>query len=333
MAWRYELEREDLRSDRIEWNPIFPFKPGAVLQLALTANVVTYALTGGQFGYWKLFPTEPPRIVPPAWGEVRLANGTIAYGLVPMASHAILRLEPAKGGWRETSDERAAVDRGYNRYLPAAGSLREREDALLFRPLVVLGLVLDRWLREENWFGASQIAVTSASSKSALGYALRHGDGPPLLGLTSARNRDFVERTMVYDSVAAHDELPQLAAGTLILDLTGDPSLIRGLSERNGDALRVVRIGATHAGASSLNDDTVFFAPERIGREIALNGLEVFERDRAAAIAEFASRSTDWFIREHVDGPDAIVEAFRDLLTGRVSPERLLIARPEGAFE
>ena len=164
MAWRYELEREDLRSDRIEWNPIFPFKPGAVLQLALTANVVTYALTGGQFGYWKLFPTEPPRIVPPAWGEVRLANGTIAYGLVPMASHAILRLEPAKGGWRETSDERAAVDRGYNRYLPAAGSLREREDALLFRPLVVLGLVLDRWLREENWFGASQIAVTSAST-------------------------------------------------------------------------------------------------------------------------------------------------------------------------
>ena len=197
----------------------------------------------------------------------------------------------------------------------------------------MLGLVLDRWLREENWFGASQIAVTSASSKSALGYALRHGDGPPLLGLTSARNRDFVERTMVYDSVAAHDELPQLAAGTLILDFTGDPSLIRGLSERNGDALRVVRIRATHAGAASLNDDTVFFAPERIGREIALNGLEVFERDRAAAIAEFASRSTDWFIREHVDGPDAIVEAFRDLLTGRVSPERLLIARPEGAFE
>ena len=94
-----------------------------------------------------------------------------------------------------------------------------------------------------------------------------------------------------------------------------------------------MRIGATHAGAASLNDDTVFFAPERIGREIALNGLEVFERDRAAAIAEFASRSTDWFIREHVDGPDAIVEAFRDLLTGRVSPERLLIARPEGAFE
>ena len=82
-----------------------------------------------------------------------------------------------------------------------------------------------------------------------------------------------------------------------------------------------------------MNDDTVFFAPERIGREIALNGLEVFERDRAAAIAEFAARSTDWFIREHVDGPDAIVEAFRDLLTGRVSPERLLIARPEGAFE
>lgn len=312
---------------------MLPLEAAKVLQFALTANVVTYAITGGQFGYWKLFPADPPWIVPPAWGEARLADGEIVYGLVPIASHTTLRLEPAKGGWRETSAERAAVNPGYNRYLPAVGSRREREDALLFRPLVVLGLVLDRSLREENWFGASRIAVTSASSKSALGYALRHDEGPPLLGLTSARNRDFVERTMVYDSVSAYEELSQLSAGTLILDFTGDSSLFRSLNKQNDNGLRVVRIGATHAGTASLVGDDVFFAPERVGREIALHGLEAFEHDRAAASAEFATRSADWFIREHVDGGDAIREAFRDLLEGRVSPQRLLIARPEGAFE
>ena len=96
--------------------------------------------------------------------------------------------------------------------------------------------------------------------------------------------------------------------------------------------MRIVHIGATHADRASLEGETVFFAPERIGQEIAAHGLETFERDRAAAISKFAARSVDWYVREYVDGPNAIADAFRNLLAGTVSPERLLIARPQGAL-
>lgn len=330
MAWQYEIDRNDLRTDRIERNPVKRSDRARVLQFALTANVVTYALTGGRFGYWKLFPTEAPWIVPPAWGEAALADGSIAFGLVPTGSHVPLDLAPTTSGWRETSAHRASIDPGYNRYVPASGSLRERENALLFRPLVVLGLVLERWLREEGWFEASRVLVSSASSKSALGYAMQHRNGPPLHALTGAANRTFVERTRLYESVFIYDDPPPIAANTLILDFTGDSALVNRLRDRKNDRIPIVRIGATYAHSASLEGDTVFFAPKRIGQEIAVHGLEAFERDRSAAIARFEKHSTDWFSREYVDGPDAICHAFRDLLANRVSPDRLLIARPRG---
>lgn len=332
MTWRYEIDRINLQSGRVLHDmSLQPFS-ARVLQFALSANVVTYVLTGGRYGYWNIFPAQDPWIIPPAWGEAELDDGIAVYGLVPIGSHARLELDTKRSGWLETSVDREAVDPGYNLYIPATGSSREREDTLLFRPLVVLGLVLARWLRDESWFGASSVLVTSASSKTALGYAMQHSDDLPLDALTSASNRAFVERTGQYRHTFTYLELPQCNADTLVLDFAGDPALIRHVRDCHDGRVKVVRIGVTHANNKMFDDETVFFAPQRIAHEIADKGFDGFERDRAATIAKFAERSGDWFAREYLDGQDAIVGTFRDLLAGRVAPDRLLIARPNGAF-
>lgn len=332
MAWRYEIDRYNLQSERILQDIALQPSCARVLQFALSANVVTYVLTGGRFGYWSIFPARDPWIVPPAWGEAELDDGKAVYGLVPIGSHTPLKLEATRSGWREASANREAVDPGYNLYIPATGSARQREDALQFRPLVVLGLVLARWLRDESWFGASRVLVTSASSKTALGYAMQHSDDLPLDALTSARSRAFVEKTGQYRHTFTYVDLPQSNADTLILDFAGDPALIRHLRESHNARVTVVRIGITHANNTLFEDETVFFAPQRIAHEIAGQGFDAFERDRAAAIAEFAEQSSNWFVREYLDGQEAIVGTFRDLLAGRVAPDRLLIARPNGPF-
>lgn len=320
MVWTFLADRGDLAINRIDEGGVGGAR---VLQFALTANVVTYAITGGRFGYWRLFPASPPWIVPPAWGEVE-CGGEPLYGLVPIASHAALILEPRGDEFHEASPHRATLDRGYNRYLPANGSLRDREDWMLFRPLVTLGWALVRWLREQDWLGARRLVVTSASSKTALAFAVQAADGPPLLGLSG--DIGFVERTGLYAAVTGYDAPPPLSHDDVVLDFAGNAGLLDRL--RRHGAPRIVPIGATHAEHESLAAADVFFAPHHVGAAILANGAMAVERARNDAVAAFADRSRPWFTRTYLDGADAIADGFRAMLGNRVPADRLVIARP-----
>jgi hypothetical protein len=322
MAWTLLADRGDLSANRLVETGVAPAR---VLQFALTANVVTYAMTGAHFGYWRLFPATAPWIVPPAWGEVDHGEGA-RYGLVPIGSHMSLELEPVRGEWRETSPHRAALDPGYNRYLPASGTIRDREDRMLFRPLVTLGWALARWLREQKWFGARRLVVTSASSKTALGFAMQASDGPPLVALTS--DIGFVERTALYSQVVGYDEPITLSVDDVILDFAGSSQLLARF-RAHGDP-HIIAIGATHGDDASLTGGNVFFAPEHVAAAIATDGFAAVERAREEAVATFADRSRAWFNRAYLDSPAAIAAGV-DALFGRgVSANQLLIGRPHG---
>lgn len=322
MAWTLLADRGDLSANRLEETGVAPAR---VLQFALTANVVTYALTGARFGYWRLFPAAAPWIVPPAWGEVDHGEGAL-YGLVPIGSHMTLELESVRDEWREISPHRAVLDPGYNRYLPAIGTIREREDRMLFRPLVTLGWALARWLREQGWFGARRVVVTSASSKTALGFAMQAADGPPLVGLTG--NTGFVEGTTLYSSVSGYEEPIAFSGDDLVLDFAGNAAL-RAWPRSDGGP-RIIAIGATHGNDAALEGPDVFFAPEHVGAAIVAEGLAAVERARDEAVATFADRSRSWFSRTYLDGSAAILEGSRALLSHGVAADRLLIARPQG---
>src|SRR5262249_9062745 len=84
-------------------------------------------------------------------------------------------------------------------------------------------------------FGARVVLISSASSKTAYGLAFllaerkrREGVAFEVIGLTSGRNRGFVERLGTYDRVGTYEEGPSLPADTpaLLADLTGASGLV-----------------------------------------------------------------------------------------------------------
>ena len=119
----------------------------------------------------------------------------------------------------------------------------------VLRPLFGTSWAIGDWLSTEGYFSASTVLITSASSKTsyALAWELRrrreeeqanvggsaasvaHTGSPRVVGLTSARNRSFVESTGVYDAVLVYDDavasssLPASEPAVLV-DMAGNTS-------------------------------------------------------------------------------------------------------------
>src|SRR5690606_24318869 len=133
----------------------------------------------------------------------------------------------------------------------------------LFRPLFFTSYTAVDFLREHDFFGAKQIVVSSASSKTAYGAAWRlAGEDVELIGLTGDRNRAFVEGLGVYHRVCGYDEVEALPTGvpTLYLDLAGDPALRRRVHARfAGDLTYDCLVGSTQGDAFPRE------APELVG--------------------------------------------------------------------
>ncbi len=67
---------------------------------------------------------------------------------------------------------------------------------MLVRPLFITSFMLADFLQDNAFFGARQLLISSASSKTAYGtaFCLAEERAMELLALTSVRNRGFVER-------------------------------------------------------------------------------------------------------------------------------------------
>src|SRR5262245_24879461 len=195
-------------------------RPGQTIvrhaRFALTSNNITYAKLGDAIQYWQFFPATKPWGQIPVWGvgEVQhsrnpeLAEGERVYGYFPMASHLLVTpdriksasfidAEPHRAGLPATYNEYARIDRDPNYD-------RARADQhLVLRPLFSLSFFLAAYLAEQELFGAKQVIVSSASSKTAMGLAflLAREHGVKLIGLTSASNAPFVQRAGHYTDV------------------------------------------------------------------------------------------------------------------------------------
>ena len=67
-----QVKRKAFAETRIVSRPVGDLADGDILarvdMFALTANNVSYALSGEGIGYWKFFPTAEPWGVVPVWG-------------------------------------------------------------------------------------------------------------------------------------------------------------------------------------------------------------------------------------------------------------------------
>src|SRR5262245_24819840 len=230
------VRRADLRETTLERGPrsdALPLAEGELLlrvdRFALTANNITYAVFGDAMAYWSFFPSRDGWGRVPVWGfadversaHPGLEPGERIYGYLPMSTH--LRVRPDRltpRGFVDGAAHRAKLPPVYNEYTRLAadpGDLAEAEDAqMLFRPLFATSFLIDDFLAESGFFGAREILVSSASSKTSLALAFllaRNRRGSVrVVGLTSARNRSFVERTGCYDEVVPYERIEALPA-------------------------------------------------------------------------------------------------------------------------
>ena len=97
------VNKTDLTSAQWHQSDTPELQEGQILleveKYALTANNITYAVIGNEFGYWNFFPTgDAAWGIVPVWGYARvvasqhadIAVGERIYGYLPMASHLLV---------------------------------------------------------------------------------------------------------------------------------------------------------------------------------------------------------------------------------------------------
>jgi uncharacterized protein DUF2855 len=178
--------------------------------------------------------------------EVR--EGERVYGYFPMVTHLMLQPGTLRGGrFVDGTAHRSELPQTYNEYVLVdrdAGYDRTPADQhLVLRPLFSLSFFCAEFLKQGQFFGARQIVITSASSKTALGLAFllaRTSSGNvEIVGLTSAENADFVARRDIYSRVLGYADISSLAdKPAVLIDIAGDAAVRARVHRHLRDSLR-----------------------------------------------------------------------------------------------
>ncbi|BBE34823.1 DUF2855 family protein [Sphingosinicella microcystinivorans] len=309
----------------------------AVRRIALTANNVTYAAAGEMLGYWRFFPGPEGKGILPVWGfgEVvkshapEFAVGDRFYGYWPLATHLLVReAVSAPGGFMDAAPHRQGLADIYNRYQRVEPRL-PHEEALdaLFRPLFMTGWLIDDFLAGADDFGAEQVILSSASSKTAMAAAfnLSRRGAVQVIGLTSAANRAFTENLGSYDRVFTYDEVDTLERKpSVYVDFAGDRALTQKVHTRLGDALKHSAIvGMTHWGQGGDAPlpgpaPTLFFAPTVAEATVAKLGPAGFADATGYAWTKFVPAVREKLAVETLHGLESAESAYRDLAAGNI---------------
>jgi hypothetical protein len=327
-----------------------------VESFSFTANNITYAVMGEQIRYWQFFPAAGENAeswgVIPVWGFAKvvesrcdeIALGERIFGYFPPADQ--IKMTPVKvsvGSFFDGVAHRADLPPGYNIYRRVAADPKydpgfDEERMLLF-PLYVTAFCLHDMLQSNNWFGAEQVVIGSASSKTSIGlaYALDEDDSAPaIIGLTSERNLQSVNALGIYDQGVHYDELEKIDASkaTVIVDMSANGEMLGRLHTHLGENMKFCsNVGLTHwegerPGAGFIQERSeMFFAPGHIQKRMQDWGPEGFEQRSSAFITRTAIKSRDWLTMKQIDGLSGLREIYDDVCHGRIPPEQGLIVR------
>ncbi|MEO0881775.1 MAG: DUF2855 family protein [Pseudomonadota bacterium] len=318
--------------------------------VALTANNVTYAIFADFAGYWEHFPAASADLGRvPHWGFATVSESTVddlpvgtrVYGYLPVSSDLIVTpagFDPT--GFTDVSEHRTKLPAFYSRFHLTATDLAYQADyeneQMLVRPLYATGWLIDDFLMSKETLPA-QILVSSASSKTALAYAHKAAtrDGLVLSGLTSARNKAFVESTGFYTNVYSYDELSELPAigPTIYTDFLADGKLRQKLETALGDNFAsTLAIGAT-AGAAVREEAPIaptkpveqFFAPGHAEICAKRMGPAAFFKTMNTDMTAFYPIARDLITSREISGEADILAAWHSMVDGDVDPSEGLI--------
>jgi len=346
-----------------------PLVPGqvrlAVEAFALTANNISYAAFGDAMKYWQFFPAGDAAFgCLPVWGFATVAEsqaegvvpGRRVWGYFPAGTHLVVA--PSKvstSGFVDGSEHRQALAAVYNQYVfcDADPGWRPELEGLqaVLRPLFMTAFLIDDFLADNGCFGAGQVLLSSASSKTAQGtaYCLARRRGTPgaarIVGLTSAAHAAFVQSLGCYDAVLTYDQLSTLEpqTPTVYVDFAGDAELRRRIHTHFADALMFsCSVGGTHWGALGSARDlpgprpVLFFAPAHAKARSAPPpqgwGAAELQRRMGQAWAQFIGQVHEhgWVRIVMRPGAQAALQAYRDMLAGRADAREGLMLDMRG---
>ncbi len=326
-------------------------------RFAFTANNITYAVLGDKLGYWQFFPPADNADghwgMIPVWGFADVVAskadavpvGERLFGYFP-PSH-FTTMTPTRVTTLRLVDgaaHRAKLPPGYNSYTRVNAEpdyQRQMDDArMTLWPLHITSFCLWDLLVDQQWFGAAQILILSASSKTSLGlaYALSiDASAPPVIAMTSARNRAFVAQLGLYSRTLSYDDGQSVdpSIPTVIVDMSGNAQLLAQLHRHLGVNMKhCLQVGLTHweRDAQSLDGfiserSAVFFAPGHIQKRMQEWGSDVFASKSGVFMQGSIRKSQSLFKFTELDGLDGLAKVYVDVCQGSIAPNQALVVR------
>lgn len=344
------ISRKSLNETRFVDTPL-TVKPGQALlkvgHFAFTANNVTYGAFGDAMMYWNFFPAPEGWGRIPVWGFGDVIEsqadgvkvGERVYGYFPMSTHVVV--EPARAtpmGFFDGAAHRQKMAAVYNHYTrtaadPGYNKAREAQQALL-RPLFTTSFLIEDLLADNDFFGARDVVLSSASSKTSLGLAFllhqnRRGQ-VTVTGLTSKSNTAFVEKAGYYDRVVAYSAVPESNHDkpAVFVDMAGSGEVRMAVHKHWADNLKYsCAVGATHwdhlgqAGELPGPKPQLFFAPDRIKKRNQDWGPGGLEKHLSTAWTAFNASVDGWMTVVEGRGRSGVERVYRDMVAGKAKPE------------
>lgn len=323
---------------------------------SFTANNITYWAMGDKLAYWQFFPASDNESsdwgIIPAWGfgevvesshdEVRV--GERLFGYFPTAHELVMQPNKVSAGlWFDSMPHRAHLPTGYNMYRRVLNdpNYDSKNDALrmLLFPLHITSFCIHDMLSSQDWMGAEQIIITSASSKTSLGlaFALQEDPAAPkVVGITSSSNLNFVEQTGYYQQSVTYAVLDDIDSSlkTVIVDMSGNGELISQLHTKLQDnMLFSSHVGLTHWDETDKGPGFIaersqmFFAPAHIQQRYLDWGADKFEAQANAFMHRAAEDSARWLEINQVAGLSGLREQFKAVSQGLIPAQQGLIIK------
>lgn len=356
----FQVNKSKLTESRIINSHPAPIGEGQVRvnidKFAFTANNITYAVMGEQLRYWAFFQAqddiEKQWGIIPVWGfaDVVESNsddivvGERLFGYFPPAQTLLMTpSNVANTTFIEATEHRSSLPTGYNLYRRVSAEPNydphlDDERMLLF-VLHLTSFCIQNMLNNNDWFGAKQVVVISASSKTSigLGYGLRNDpEAPSAIGLTSPRNLDFVKRIGAYNKVLDYDDIKSIDASlpTAIVDMSANASLLSKLHSHLGDNMRFTsNVGLTHWDEAKKVEGIIaersqpFFAPSIIQQRIKDWGHAEFDRRSMTYIAHSVEQCRGWMQIKTLNGLDDLATIYKDVCDGSIAPDNGLVVK------
>lgn len=210
----------------------------------------------------------------------------------------------------------------------------------VFRPLFLTGWLIADQFEDDGDYGAEQVLVASASSKTAIGFAhtmKQRKSAPQMVGLTSKANVVALAEMGIYDYVVPYDEVDLLdpEMPSALVDMAGSGAVARAVHGHFGNALaKSIIVGKSHwdaapeLGALPGPERKGFFAPARIQKRIADWGGRGFGERLAAAWIAFMSIAPRIASIDKRAGSDGALAAYREVLGGKADPKKGIVVLP-----